>query len=53
MITHTLNAMISASHMPMPISRADGLERQRFDELAIGPRQHRPVSTVNAAPQRK
>ena len=24
MITHTLNAMISASHMPIPISRAAG-----------------------------
>ena len=53
MMTQTLKAMISASHMPMPISRAEGCKRQRLDQLAIGPGEQQPVSTVKAAPQRK
>ena len=41
-MNQTLNAMISASHMPMPIRRVVGLQRQRLLEFAIGPGQARP-----------
>ena len=34
--------MISASHMPMPISRADGCRVSASIELAIGPGEQQP-----------